>query len=115
MGTSEEAGRTRVWKVVQEGPVQEKEGEHLSKGGVLGRGALRGEHDFCSKVPNWWPTGQILLRFACSRIKSVREFPGDPVVRTRHFHYWCQGSIRGQGTKFSHDAWCGQKKKFKSV
>ena len=30
---------------------------------------------------------------------SVQEFPGGPVVRTRHFH--CQGpdSILGQGTK----------------
>ena len=33
-------------------------------------GDLRKERDFCSKVPNWWPTGQILLCFACSKIKS---------------------------------------------
>lgn len=63
-----------------------KGGGILEHGRVLGMGDLRKERDFCSKVPNWWPTGQILLCFACSKIKSVREFPGDPAVRIRRFH-----------------------------
>lgn len=84
MGTSEEAGRTRVWK--KTGAGARKGGGILEHGRVLGMGDLRKERDFCSKVPNWWPTGQILLCFACSKIKSVREFPGDPAVRIRRFH-----------------------------
>ena len=32
-------------------------------------------------------------------ITKFREFPGDPVVRTQHFHGYGPGFIAGQGTK----------------
>ena len=38
-----------------------------------------------------------------------REFPGDPGVRTQHFHCHDQGSISGQKTKTLQTAQCGQK------
>ena len=38
-----------------------------------------------------------------------QEFPGGPVVGTRHFHCGGLGSIPGQGTKIPHAMQCGQK------
>ena len=46
----------------------------------------------------------------CS-INVYWEFPGSPVVRTRHFHCWGPGSIPGWGTKIPQAAQSGQKKK----
>ena len=49
-----------------------------------------------------------------NNIKSNnREFPGGPVVRTRHFHSGGGGLIPGQGTKILLAMWHGQKKKKK--
>ena len=44
---------------------------------------------------------------------SFREFPGGPVVRTRHFHCWVPGSIPGRGTKIPQAAAQPGKKKKK--
>ena len=38
-----------------------------------------------------------------------KEFPGDPGVRTQHFHCHDQGSIPGQKTKTLQTVQCGQK------
>ena len=45
--------------------------------------------------------------------EQTKEFPGDPVIRTLHFH--CQGPrfIPGQGTKILQATLHGQKKKKK--
>ena len=43
------------------------------------------------------------------------EFPGDPVVRTRQFHYRGQGSIPAQGTKIPQAAWHGKKKSLQII
>ena len=40
-----------------------------------------------------------------------RDFPGDPVVRTRVPSAVGTGLISGQGTKIPHAARCSQKKK----
>ena len=41
---------------------------------------------------------------------ELGEFPGEPVARTRHFHFWGLGSILGQGTKIPQAMQCGQTK-----
>ena len=41
-------------------------------------------------------------------LSEKSEFPGDLVVRTKHFHYWEVGSIPGNRTKIPHTAHQGQ-------
>ena len=41
------------------------------------------------------------------------EFPGDLMVRTKHFHYWEAGSIPGHGTKISQAAHQGRNNEWK--
>ena len=41
------------------------------------------------------------------------EFPGGPVVRTRHFHCWGPGSIPGQETEIPQASQCRQKKDYR--
>ena len=38
-------------------------------------------------------------------LKTKREFPDSPVVRTWHFHCWGLGSIPGWATKIPQVAW----------
>ena len=44
-----------------------------------------------------------------------KEFPGDPGVRTQHFHCHDQGSIPGQKTKTLQTVQCGQKIRKKKI
>ena len=50
-----------------------------------------------------------ILQNSCEK---YRKFPGNPVVKTWHFHYHGQGSIPGQGTKIPQATQSGQKKKY---
>ena len=43
------------------------------------------------------------------KLKSSRQFPGSPVVRTPHFHYY--GLVPSWGTKILQAMWHGQTKK----
>ena len=45
------------------------------------------------------------------KIPQKKEFPGSPVVRTRHFHCWGPGSRPVQGTKILQAMWHSQQKK----
>ena len=46
-------------------------------------------------------------------LSEKSEFPGDLVVRTKHFHYWEVGSIPGNRTKIPHTAHQGQNNEWK--
>ena len=37
--------------------------------------------------------------------EKLREFPGEPMVKTQHSHCWGLGSISGWGTKILQAAW----------
>ena len=44
--------------------------------------------------------------------ECVRDFPGDPVVKTLPSNAGGEGSIPGQGMKIPRAIWCGKKKFF---
>ena len=58
------------------------------------------------------PVGESLLKFLFKKKKKLnRDFPCDPVVKTRGSTAGDPGSICNQGIKIPHETQCGQKKK----